>query len=78
MILCLLQPLIPLQRLGPGLVRLTPEFSRRFYISGAEVAVQVRAAVGSLDLVPFHARGVEVGEPQLEDPQGVRGCEEEV
>ena len=73
-----LQPrLLPPQHLPPRPPLPAPEFPHRHNVRRAKVAVQVRTAVGPVDLVPLDD-AAEAGEPQLEQVEGGRVAEEEI
>jgi len=74
-----LKPTVPFERLAPGLAITAAELPGVDDVVGAKVAVQVRAPVGALGLVPLDGPAAVKGrEPDLDDPEAGRVLEEEV
>lgn len=75
----LLEPrLLALQHLPPRLALAAPELPDVHHVPRPKVAVQVRAPVRPLHLVPLDARRGKVGQPQLENVDDRVVSEEEI
>lgn len=67
----LFEPAITPQDILPGLVISPDELFAVNNVLGAKVAVEMGAAVGAGDFVPFYAFLGEVGEAEFEDVEGL-------